>query len=113
MKATFNSDLKAPETITKTGARAWKVIVEYLTNREMDYTGGCKAFFTGLEAEKYHGYKLADAVLVVHYDGGNLRYCFNRNWETTNLVDEMERALEDAGFCVQPSTNWASAIYVK
>ena len=113
MKAIFNTDLKAPETTNKHTLKAWKTIVQFLTEREMDYTGGCKAFYTGEEASKYHGFDTSSAALVVHYDGGSLRYVFNRDWETVSLVDKMDQALEEAGFYREELSCWSSAIYRK
>ena len=108
-----NLDLKAPETVTNSGLKAWKVIMKFLLQKELGYTGGCKAFYGGEEAKKYHEWNLSEAALVVHYDGGDLRYCFNRDWDTPRLVDELEALLGEAGFYVERLTNWAAAIYKK
>lgn len=112
-KTLQNKDLAAPEGITKSGLLAWKTIMNFLNKHDMGYTGGCKAFYTGLEAQKYHEYKFQDAVLVLHYDGGDLRYCFNRDWETASLCDEMQECLSNEGFYSEQLNGWSCAIYRK
>ena len=113
MNDILDKELNVPEGINDDGLKAWKVIVEFLAKHQLDYTGGCKAFYSGAEAGKYHGWDLTSAALVVHYDGGELRYCFNRAWETPNLVDKLNKTLDHAGFYVEELTCWAAAIYVK
>lgn len=111
VKNNSNKDLNAPATLSKTGYQAWKTITDFLYEKDLTYTGGCKAFYAGREAEKFHGFELSGAALVVHYDGGDLGYCFNRDWDVPTLVDELESRLEKAGFYVEPINNWSVAIY--
>jgi len=109
VKNNSNKDLNAP--IPPETFEAWEIITDFLYEKDMTYTGGCKAFYTGREAEEFHGFELSGAALVVHYDGGDLGYCFNRDWDVPTLVDELESRLEKAGFYVEPINNWSSAIY--
>ena len=113
MKAISNLDLKAPETTDKDTLKAWKTIMKFLVDKELGFTGGCKAFYSGEEAGKYHGFDTSNAALVVHYDGGDLHYVFNRDWETGKLVDQMDLSLEKAGFYREEINCWSSAIYKK
>lgn len=77
----------------------------------MTQTGGCNAFYTASEwLAKGNSYG-KDAALIVVYDGGDLARFFNPAYERYKLLQEMEKAIEAAGFYIQPCTHWSSALY--
>lgn len=108
-----NTDLAAPADASPDCLKIWRVIIKFLEKKKHTYTGGCRAFYSGAEAGKYHGYDLSNAALVVHYDGGDLRYCFETVWNSPHLVKQLQELIDKAGFWIEPQTNWASAIYKK
>ena len=74
--------------------------------------GGCKAFHTPKSlpndsyAKLYNG-----AVLVVHFDGGDLHHLLSYDSEVPDVRDSMVSTIEKHGYFVEDVNNWSMAIY--
>lgn len=106
-----NPDLELPvDPDTADRAKAHAVILRVLTEHGLTYTGGCRTFYTPAEwaarGEAY-GHK---SLLIVVYDGGDARHCFDP-YAGYEAHDAMTEALAAEGFYAEPCTHWYSAIY--
>lgn len=104
--------LAIPEGIGPRGREAAETILRRLKQIDPDvYTGGCKTFYSPEEwaarGEKY-GHA---SVLVVVYDGGEVRPHFSMDAEDYQLVDAMQAALAEHGLYAEECTCWYAAIY--
>jgi hypothetical protein len=123
-------DLTVPPKLSPAGRRACEVIHEHLTKHEATYTGGCRTFYSPAEWRERGEEYGRDAVLIVVYDGGNVRPYFSLDaaydldcevFEATgkpsrrcySTTEDMGDALRAAGFEVEECTSWYSAVYAR
>jgi hypothetical protein len=116
-------DLDMPAGLTARGKKAYQIIRDFLHNfgvnpddpdtREsvLEYTGGCRAFYSPQEWRERGEYGGERAVLIVVYDGGDVGYAFEYDFEQYSIVDRMMEALSRAGFIAEPINGWSTAIY--
>jgi hypothetical protein len=87
--------LDEPKGLCPVGKKAYAAIVEYLRQRGMTNTGGCRAFYSPTEwRERGEEYGLKSKLIVV-YDGGDLRPFFNMDATLEVSVDLAEFAREE------------------
>jgi hypothetical protein len=104
-------DLSAPDNLTAEAIEAHALIVAFLTSRGLDYTGGCRAFYSPAEwAQRGERYG-ARSVLVVVHDGGSVGRAFSYDREDYETIDAMTEALRPLGLYAEQCTTWYSAIY--
>lgn len=104
-------DLKMPEGLDADGTAAYEAIMQFLRERELTYTGGCRAFYSPDEwKERGERYGL-QSVLVICHDGGDLAPALNLDYEMYDLHDALQAHLGRAGFYVEGCTGWYSAVY--
>lgn len=124
-------DLDMPAGLDEKGQQAYRIIVEYLKAHELTDTGGCKAFYAPADwrvrGEQY-GHK---SVLVVVYDGGDLRPVFSMdaaydfdcmtvaehggrpaNYKPYSLYESLQDKLGEVGLHFEECTSWYCAVYV-
>ena len=92
-----------------------KLILDTATICDEVHTGGCRPFYSPQEWKEHGEEYGTDAVLIVVYDGGDLRYFFNPSaeWGASKLCDKMRKALAKHGYYYEQCTGWYSAIYKK
>jgi len=109
---TRESYVTIPEGLTPEARTAAELIVEFLTENEITYTGGCQTFFTPQEwRERGEDYG-TDAVLIVAYDGSSVGRAFSLDRYDYATVEAMSERLAQAGYLAQECTVWYSAIYL-
>lgn len=99
---------------SREAAKVARMVRDFAEANGLADTGGCRAFYTPKEwADRGEEYGRG-SVLVIVYDGGDLRYaldptaCADAGW---TLQDKLHRLLETAGYYAEPCTCWYSAIY--
>lgn len=101
-----------PPGLSEKGTKAYEAIVAVLRRFEATNTGGCTAFYSPKEwaarDEKYG----RDSHLIVVYDGGDHRGAFEPECQAESAMHTaMTKALEEAGFYIEPCTGWYGAVY--
>ena len=104
--------LRIPAGLRK-GQKAADVILAMLRMDDNLDTGGCRAFYSPAEWKRRGEEYGTKSLLVVVYDGGDLYHYFSYMSESHERRERMEKALDAAGFWVEPCTNWYSAVYAK
>jgi hypothetical protein len=103
-------DLDRPCNLSELGKKAWKIIYEYLSQHGLTYTGGCRAFYSpGEWVERGEAYG-KNSLLIVVYDGGDVREPFDSNGDDKHQ-EAMRSRLKEIGVYSEPCTCWYSAIY--
>lgn len=112
--------LAMPAGLSKRGQEAWRTIMANLKRYEITdaSTGGCTAF---VQPEAWHnrGERYGQgSVLIIIYDGGDLRRffnmdaCFGMGVKNCYLqLEEMQAALGEHGFYFEECTGWYAAVF--
>jgi hypothetical protein len=105
--------LALPDNISPEGHAAWKIVRAFLTAKDSNYCGGCKAFYTPAEWKTREPYVIIteNIVLVVVHDGGDLANVFNLDHGCHLLHDGMRSTLYEAGFVAEAVTARFTYIY--
>lgn len=99
-----------PEDLSAKGRAAWQIIHDYITKHGLDYTGGCRTFYSPKEwAERGEEYGWSSELIVV-YDGGDVRECFDSHIKYDH-EEAITAALSEVGLYPERCTGWYSAIY--
>ena len=100
-------DLAKPEGLSELGSKAYDVIRSYIDKHNLGYTGGCKAFYSPAEWNGEYG---KTSELVVVYDGGDVRECFDSHhgWHHS---EALRLLLMEVGSYSELCTCWHAAIY--
>ncbi len=106
-----NKDLSCPPGLTAEGYHAWEVILKFLRQNRMLYTGGCKAFYEPYDWVSRGNEYGRDSVLVICHDGGSLAYLCNYDHCDYQSIEKFKTHLARYGFWVENCTTWYSAIY--
>ncbi len=127
------NDFDMPEGLSADGVKAYEAIKKHLNSFDGLETGGCKAFYSPTEwAARGEPYGKG-SVLIVVYDGGDLRPSFNMDAayeadclmidflreegkdtsgiERYSMIERTQAALKAAGFFVEECTTWYAAVY--
>lgn len=123
----MNNNNAMPEGLSAAGKKAYKAVVKGLPGGVDTDTGGCKTFYSPQEWKDRGEEYGCDSVLVVVYDGGNVRPYFNMDaayeidsWvyaatgktrEPYGTTEGMIKVLKGAGFWSEECTGWYAAIY--
>jgi hypothetical protein len=105
--------LRKPEGLSAAGEKAYDIIMKRLKETGLTNTGGCRAFYSPREWIARGELYGEDGVLIVVYDGGDLKYHFNGDageeigWEIPEATAD---ALEKGGFYYEECTCWYSVI---
>jgi len=127
------NDFDMPEDLSPDGQHAYRVIRARLNAFKDLNTGGCKAFYSPFEWAARGEQSGLKSVLIVVYDGGDLRGHFNmdaayeghcmlvdflrENGRSTSglngyeSIEKMQEALGEAGFFFEECNNWYGAVY--
>lgn len=100
-----NPDLAKPEGLTPLGEKAYDVIMNFLVKNNLTNTGGCPAFKLA-GSEEY----CKRALLLVVYDGGDLREAFMED-ECYSVNEELDEALKSIGCYFEHGMNWYGGVY--
>jgi len=106
---TKEESLRCPEKLSAEGKRVYDVIMTVI-REGIDDSGGCKAFYSPVDWKARGEDYGHTSELVVVYDGGDIGVYFDRFGYTT-LRDEMNAALEAAGYYYEPATCWYGCVY--
>jgi len=109
-----------PADLDPLGKLAWRTIIEQMASHMAPepvskfWTGGCTSFYSPKRwrerGEQYGGTSL----LIVVYDGGNLRSFFEPEDKfSLHVAEALRRALTAVGLYSEACTHWYSAIYVE
>lgn len=125
-------ELAKPEGLTAEGERAYSAIMGRLKAKYQGVlkefsTGGCRSFYSPAEWKARGEEYGLGSVLVVVYDGGDLRRHFNMDaaYEMSCMLEEagitvkepyaslekMQEALNAEGFYFEECTGWYGAVY--
>lgn len=112
-------DLAMPEGLDPHGRHAYEIVIAFLKEKGLTYTGGCRAFYSPEEwRARGEEYGLTAALIVCH-DGGSVGRAFSYDAvyvrgaaEEYADVEEMNGRLVSLGFHAEQCTTWYSAIYV-
>ena len=100
-----------PDDLDANGKRAYEIIVKFLRDHEVTYTGGCKAFRSPAEWAARGETYWSKSCLIVVYDGGAHRSAFTLDEEDYDLCDALQEALREGGFMFEECTTWYGAVY--
>lgn len=110
-KQETNPDLARPEGLSRKGALAHRVIREFLANEKLEFTGGCRAFYSPDEWVARGENYCRNALLVIVYDGGALGNAFEYAHEAYQCIERMRLALAEHGLYTECGTHWYSGVY--
>jgi len=110
-KTETNLDLVRPKLSSRKGALAYRVVREFLAEEKLEYTGGCRAFYSPEEWVARGETYCRTALLVIVYDGGQVGDAFEYDREAYKLIERMRVRLEGHGLYAEPGTNWYAGIY--
>jgi hypothetical protein len=97
------------------GRKAAEMIVLYLSEVGLGWTGGCRAFYTPQEWQERGEEYATDSELVIVHDGGDLSYLLN--WDKFldqsdyQRFEELQHRLKRMGLYIEGCTCWYSAVY--
>lgn len=122
--ATPNSDLRMPDDLTHLGRKAYRVILDFLTERGLLKTNGCETFYSPIEWRRQGESYGSTSHLVIVYDGSPLKRVFSMDAcyeygcatgklgpEVYALYEAMQERLREAGFFFEECTRWFGAVY--
>lgn len=107
----MKQDLEIPSGLSKQGKDAIKVILKFLKDKNLEYTGGCKAFYSPKEWEDRGEIYGISSELIICHDGGDLAHIFNMDYENYDLYEEMRVKMNLVDMFVEQCTSWYSAVY--
>ena len=98
--------------ISKETEKAYRLVRNFIKRHKSLYTGGCRTFYTPSEWKYRREEYCLDALLIVVYDGSDVRELFNpiRRYD---LMDKFIKYLDDNGYYFENGTHWYSGIYKK
>lgn len=128
----MNKDFEQP-SLDIVGQHAYHTIKKHLRDFKDMETGGCKAFYSPKEWEDKGEKYGKGCVLIVVYDGGDLRPYFNMDacyeghhmlcefltgmgkdishLKPYDMYENLRESLRKEGFFVEECTGWYSAVY--
>ena len=106
----LNKYLEKPDDLCADGDRLYEIVLQFLKDYHLLYTGHCKAFYSPQEWRDRGEEWGRSSLLVVVYDGGDLMSAFDYNC-SDELPDKLQERLMEAGFFFERCTSWYSAIY--
>ena len=110
MPALTNEDtLRLPDDAE--AAKIADIILGLARERDLTYTGGCRAFYSPAEWRERGETYGNKALLVVVHDGGDLSAFFNYDCGAYLLIDAMTERLRAHGLYAEPCTGWYTGIY--
>ena len=104
----FNQDLLPPEGLSERGRQAYDIILSFLMEHDLTFTGGCPAF---VHPDKWDGDYGKNSILIVLHDGGDVGRAFSLDKYEYDLVEAMDKKLEKIGLYSEQCTLYQSAIY--
>jgi hypothetical protein len=103
--------LTRPEKLSDLGNAAYDRIMEYLHEKGLTNTGGCKTFYSPKEwADRGEDYG-TDSLLIIVHDGGDHARAFSWDYEDYKTIEGMVETLKPLGLFPEQCTCWYSAIY--
>jgi hypothetical protein len=122
-----DDEIKIPDNLCSLGRKAHDVIVTYLRELGRTNTGGCQAFYSPAAWQQRGEEYGVRSVLVVVYDGGELRPVFSLDaayehdcrtfrergdeYVPYEMHEAMQKRLHDVGLYVEECTGWYAAVY--
>lgn len=104
------NELAKPEGLSELGSKAYDIIRAYLDRHHLDFTRGDKAFYSPAEWQARGEDYERNSELIVVYDGGDIRECFDPH-EGWAHCEAMNEKLRDVGLYSEPCACWYAAIY--
>lgn len=105
----FNRDLLPPDALSEEAKAAYDVILKFLIDWKLTFTGGCTAFKNPKTWDD--GYFGKNAILIVLHDGGNVGCAFSYDKMQYDIVEAMQARLKKVGLYAEQCTSWYSAIH--
>ena len=108
-------DYEVPYGTSERGREGWRVIMSFLKEHDMIYSGGiCNVFrlpAVHARMEELDPEEIEDVELVVIHDGGAHAPAFNASYQNYNLVAELDEQLQrEAGLFLRPMSSWYSFV---
>ena len=97
-----------PVGLSAKGKKAYKAIMNVITETGALDTGGCKTFYSPAEWKARKEEYCLGAELIVVYDGGAVAPFFNYDYECYPLIDLMDKELGKVGLYSEQGTCWYS-----
>lgn len=104
----MNNDL---ELVPKETMEVWKLVKSFIGRHRL-HTGGCKTFYTPSEWKYRKESYCQNALLIVVYDGSNVRELFDPRFGY-KLMEKFTKYLNEKGYYFECGTHWYSGIYRK
>ena len=104
------NDLSMPSNLDKKGIEAYKTIMSLVKKHSLEYTGGCKCFYSPTEWQARGEEYGINSKLIIVYDGAIIRELFYPNYGS-DLMQECVNELSKIGLFFEPCTSWYSAVY--
>lgn len=104
----FNADLFPPEGISPRAKQAYDVIIAFLIEQDLTFTGGCKVFST---PEEWQGEYGKNSLLVILYEGADVGDAFSYDRERYSLIEALDAKLAEIGLFSEQCTSYYSAVY--
>lgn len=103
-------DLDQPLGLSENGKLIHQVIVKYLHEHKLTFTGGCRAFYAPKEWEALGEKYGRGSELIVIYDGGEVREAFDSEYKFDH-EEGLRKKLNEIGYYAERCTGWYSAVY--
>lgn len=104
--------MDAPNGLSRTGKKAHKAVMAFLTKKGLTNDGGSKVFYSPSEWKARGEQYGVDSVLIVTHDGGDHAAAFTMDYGY-KLSEELTEALEKKGLWFEQCTGWYSAVYTR
>lgn len=110
-------DFAMPERLSEQGQKAYKVVMDFLKEKGLSFTGGCHVFQNPAEWADDYG---TSSQLIVVYEGCDFRHIFSMDaayerarpgMDCYALYEEMQARLGEIGMYFEECTRWYCAIY--
>lgn len=105
-------DLARPANLSDKGNKAYDIILKHIKQSGLDYTGGCRVFYSQEEWRARGEQYCLSAELIVVYEGSSIVELFDP--EEGYLSDSylaIDNDLADAGLYCELGTNWYAGVF--
>lgn len=109
----ITADLVCPKDVSARGHLAYEIIMKFLKENDLTYTGGCKVFHSPQEWKERGEQYGTKSHLIVAYDGGNHGQVFSLDHASPHyeLYETMQKTLAQHGLYTEECTCWYCAVY--
>jgi hypothetical protein len=106
----LNQDLAIPAgDLSGLGLQAACCIRQFLYEKELTFTGGCRLFYSPQEWKDRGEHYCTEAELILVYDGGDFHSLVHS--VTGESFNKLSKRLAKLGLYIEPGTGWYAGVY--